>query len=54
MIGSTLLQLKKKHVHQVHGSCFFLGLAKIRRNQIHSTQVISNPKRMSEGIPSLM
>ena len=33
---------------------FFLGLAKIHMNQIRSTLVISNQKRMSEGIPSVM
>ena len=32
---------------------FFLGLVKIRMNQIRSTLVINNQKRMSEGIPSL-
>ena len=32
----------------------FLGLAKIRSSQIRSTEVISNQKRMSEGIPLLM
>ena len=32
----------------------FLGLAKVRTNQIHSTEVIStNQKCMYEGIPSL-
>ena len=32
----------------------FLDLSKICINQIRSTKVISNQKRMSEGIPSLM
>ena len=41
-------------IHQVLGLCVFLGQAKIHRNQIRNTQVISNPKCMSEGIPSLM
>jgi hypothetical protein len=34
----------------VLGLCGFLGLAKIRTNQIRSTEVTSNQKRMSEGI----
>ena len=41
-------------LHQVLYSCNFLALAKLLRNQFYSNQVISNPKRMSEGIPSLM
>ena len=41
-------------LHLVLGSCIFLGLVKICRSQIHSTEVINNQKRMSEGIPSLM
>ena len=31
------------------GSCVFLGLAKIRMNQIRTTYVISNQKRTSEN-----
>ena len=41
-------------LHPFLGSCFFLGLAKICMNQIRSTSVISNQKRLSEGIPLIM
>ena len=39
-------------IHPVLGSCFFLGPAKIRMNQIRCTEdsSISNQKHMSEGI----
>ena len=40
------------YLHPVLGLCGFLGLSKIRMNQIRSTYVISNQKRMSEGIYS--
>ena len=36
------------------GLCICLGQAKIHMNQICSTYVISNQKRISVGIPSLM
>ena len=45
---------KFSQLHRVLGLCVFLGLAKICKNQICSTQVISNQKCMSVGIPSLM
>ena len=34
----------------VLGLCVFLGLEKIRRSHIHSTEIISYQKYMSEGI----
>ena len=52
--NSLIWDLEKNHIHPVFGSCISIGLAKIRRNQIRSTEVISNEKHMSEGISSLM
>ena len=40
-------------IHLPLGLGIFLGLAKIRRSQIRSTEVITNQKDTSEGIPSL-
>ena len=45
---------QKVAIHLVLGSCVVLVLSKIRMNQIRGSKNISNIKRMSEGIPSLL